>query len=279
MQEIAIATTHYHPADLFPPKPLILIITLLVFAFFLAGCASLAPYRQQKILTGEELQNIIAEAKAQEEMVSEFWFTGQLSIDGWIIDKSADILIAGIKEPLTIKMEITHSWGKPLFYLLIRDGRLSIIDFMEKRQYDGEFTSANLSRFLPEMDCSPDMIWSFLRGYPIYPGVADIHEERGGVLTLTGADKKTIGVITLSTLKEIKEAAIFSPGSPVMVFTDFNMAGDISYAINTLLEDKKEERDMTLKRKKVAFNKNIPDEIFTLKPMPAFEQVSLDNIY
>ncbi|NLD35847.1 MAG: hypothetical protein GX654_03175 [Desulfatiglans sp.] len=279
MQETPIATTHYQPAGLFPPKPLILIIILLAFAFFFAGCSSLAPYRQQKILSGEEIQNIRAEAKAQAQMVSEFYFTGQVSIDGWILDRSADILIAGNREPLKLKMEITHSWGKPLFYLLIRDNRLTIIDFMEKRQYDGEFTAANLSRFLPEMDFSPDMIWSFLRGYPIYSGEPDIHEDRGGVLTLKGADKKTIGTITLTTSKEIKEAALFSPGSPGMIFKGFIMAGEISYAANTLLKDKKENRGMTLKRKKVAFNKDIPDEIFTLAIMPSFKQVSLDDVY
>jgi hypothetical protein len=239
MQERPIATTHFSPAELFPPKPLILEIMLLALVSFLSGCASLAPYRQHKILSVEEMQDIIAEARAQEEKVSEFYFTGQLSIDGWIMDRSADILIAGKKEPLMLKMEITHSWGKPLFYLLIRDERLSIIDFMEKRQYNGEFTSVNLSRFLPEMDFSTDMIWSFLRGHPIYPGVSDIYEERGGALTLKGADKKTIAIITLSSEKEIKEAVLFSPGSPDMVFSDFIMAGDISYAINTLLEIKR----------------------------------------
>jgi hypothetical protein len=50
---------------------------------------------QQKILSCEEIQNIRAEAKAQAQMVSEFYFTGQVSIDGWILDRSADILIAG----------------------------------------------------------------------------------------------------------------------------------------------------------------------------------------
>jgi hypothetical protein len=279
MQETAISTTHYHTADLFSPKPLIFIITLLAFAFFLAGCVTLAPYRQQKLLSEEEVQNLIAETKAQEEIVSQFYFTGQLTIDGWIIDRSADILIAGKKEPLWIKMEVTHSWGKPLFYLLIRDERLSIIDFMEKKQYDGGFTSANLSRFLPEMDCSTGMIWSFLRGYPIYRGLSGIYEDREGVLTIKGANKKTIGVISLSPEKEIEKAALFSPGSPSMIFNNFNIAGDISYAATTLLEDKKEKRDMTLKRKKVVFNKEIPDEIFTLTPMPAFELVPLDNIY
>jgi hypothetical protein len=278
MQEIAIAKNHYHTAELFPQKSLILIITLLAIAFIISGCVSLAPYRQQKLLSEEEMQNIIAEAKAQEELVSGFYFTGQLTINGWIMDRSADILIAGKKAPLMLKMEITHSWGKPLFYLLIRDERLSIIDFMEKRQYDGAFTSANLSRFLPEMDFSTDMIWSFLRGYPIYPVASDIYEERGGVLRLEGADNKTIGLITLSPEKEIEEVTIFSPGSPDMIFKDFHVAGDISYAGNTLLKHRSEDRDMTLERKKVVFNKDIPDEIFTLKPMPSFEQISLDEV-
>ncbi len=254
-------------------------LILIVIAFLLSGCAFLKPAGPKVLLSGEEIKNIMDHARAQEQMVSEFYLTGQISMKGWILDRSAEIFIAAKKEPLTLKMEISHSWGKPLFYLLIRDERLSIIDFMEKKQYEGKFTSENLSGFLPEMDCSPDMIWSFLRGYPKYSDVYRINEDKVGVISIEGHDGEIIGTITVSPEKEIEETVIFSPGSSVMVFNDFIMAEDISYAANTLLEDKKENRDMTLKRKKVVFNKDIPDEIFTLEPMPAFEAVNLDEIY
>jgi hypothetical protein len=265
----------YYP---FPSKLLLLTYALSVITILLSGCAILTPSGPEKYLTKEDMQNTIEETRVQGQMVSQFYFTGQLSMKGWIMDRSADILIAGKNEPLTIKMEITHSWGKPLFYLLIKDERLSIIDFMEKKQYEGEFTSENLSRFLPEMDCSTDMIWSFLRGYPRYSGVSGIREERAGVITLEGPDRKTIGTIILSTEKEIKEAKVISQGFPGMSFMDFTMTEDISYAESTLLEDKREERDMTLTRKKVRFNKEIPDEIFTLVPPASFEKISLDEI-
>jgi hypothetical protein len=263
----------------FPSKFLLLTYVLLVITIFLSGCAILKQSGPKKYLTKEDMQNIMEETRVQGEMVSQFYFTGTISMKGWIMDRSAGILIAGKKEPLTIKIEITHSWGKPFFHLLIRDERLSIIDFMEKKQYEGRFTPENLSGFLPEMDCTPDMIWSFLRGYPKYSDVYRINEDKAGVITIEGNDEKIVGTITVSPEKEIKEAAVITQGFPDISFSDFIMAGDISYAAETLLEDRSEDRDMTLKRKKVVFNKDIPDEIFTLKPMAAFEAVNIDEMH
>lgn len=280
MQEKPLYTSFNSLAyKLFYLKYLIPSLILIVISLLFTGCAFIKPAGPQKFLSNEEMQNIIEESKAQEEMVSELYLTGTLSIKGWILDRSAEIFIAGKKSPLTLKMEISHSWGKPLFYLLIRDERLSIIDFMEKKQYEGKFTPENLSRFLPEMAYSTDMIWSFLRGYPKYTDIYRIEEERSGMLALKGRGGKSIGTIALSPENGIKKASTFYPGSPGISFNDFNMAGDISYAVNTLLEETKENRDMELTRKKVVFNKDIPDEIFTLQPMAAFEQVSLDNIH
>ena len=62
-----------------------------------------------------------------------FYSTGTLTINGWILDTSVDIFIAANRDPLMFKMEISHSWGTPLLYILIKEDRLVIRDFREKK--------------------------------------------------------------------------------------------------------------------------------------------------
>ncbi|MGD9157506.1 MAG: hypothetical protein PVG39_03800 [Desulfobacteraceae bacterium] len=259
-------------------KKIILIQIILLFLFF-QGCVFFSSRQKaQLFFTRDDVLNIIHNVKQQQDIVSEFYSTGTLTINGWVIDTSVDIFIAAKKDPLMFKMEISHSWGKPLFYFLIKDDRLEIRDFLEKKQYTGKFTSENLSRFLPNMDCSPDMIWSFLRGYPSLFSYSHVYESAPGVLILEDRDKKTRETITFSPEEGIKEASSFPPRFPDMKFTDFRKTGDIDYAEKTVVEDIKGSKDLILKRKKVIFNKEIPDSIFTLKNKPFFEVMSLDEM-
>ena len=262
----------------FSVKTLILFQIILVI-FFFQGCGFLTS--RQKVegyYTPTDIENIIQRVKAQEDIVSEFYSTGTLSINGWILDRSVDFFIAGKRDPLMFKIEISHSWGKPLFYFLIKGDKLEILDFIEKKQYTGKFTPGNLSRFLPNMDCSPDMIWSFLRGYPSLPSYRRVYEKEPGVLDLEGRDKKTLGIITFTPGEGIKEAENYPPHFLNMKFSDFQKTGEIYYAEKTILNNIKGSKDLTLQRKKAVFNKDIPDAIFTLKNAPAFEIIDLDRM-
>lgn len=270
------SATRFH--SFFSAKKIILIQMILVTLIF-QGCAFLSSRQKpQLFLTQDDLETIIQNVKEQEDIVSEFYATGTLTINGWILDASADILFAGKKDPLMFKMEISHSWGKPLYYFLIKEDTLEIRDFIEKKQYTGKLTPDNLSRFIPNMDCSPDMIWSFLRGYPHLFSYSRAYETAPGVLSFEDRNKNTLGTITVYPGNEIKEAESSPPRFLNMSFTDFRQIDEINYAEKTVVEDIKGRKDLILKRKKVIFNKNIPDAIFTLKNQPVFEVVSLDNI-
>jgi hypothetical protein len=251
-----------------------IILLLLLFQ----GCSFFRPGQMSgPLLTKDDVENIIKDIKEQEDIASEFYFTGKLSINGWILDTSADVFIAGEKAPLMLKMEISHSWGKPLLHFLIKDETLEVRDFIEKKQYTGKLTSGNLSRFLPNMDCSPDMIWAFLRGYPEFFSYDRVYEGAPGVLNFEDRYKNTLGTITFSPGEGIKEASSSPPRFLNMKFTDFRKTGDINYAEKTVVEDIRGKKDLTLKRNRVIFNKDIPDKIFTLKNQPFFEVVGLDD--
>ena len=262
----------------FLSSEILILVQIILLILLFQGCSF---FRSRQIsrpfLTKDDVENIILEIKEQEDIAYEFYFTGKLSIEGWIIDTSADVFIAGEKDPLTLKMEISHSWGKPLFHFLIKDDTLEVRDFIEQKQYAGRLTSGNLSRFLPNMDCSPDMIWAFLRGYPEFFSYDRVYEGAPGVLNFEDRDKNALGTVTFSPGEGIKEALSSPPRFLNMKFTDFRKIGDVDYAEKTVVQDIKGKKDLTLKRNRIIFNKDIPDKIFTLKNQPFFEVFSLDD--
>ena len=269
---------HFHPwFHSFLSVKKIILIYAIPFILFFNGCAFFSSGQKPRLLFTEyDIDNIARDIRLQEDIVSEFYSTGTLTINGWIVDTSVDIFFAGKKEPLMLKMEISHSWGKPLFYFLIKEDTLEIRDFIEKKQYIGKFTPDSLSRFLPNMDCSPDIIWSFLRGYPHFDSYDRIHEGSPGVLTLTDR-KKNIGKITFSQGEGIIKAVSSPPHFLTIKFSDFRKSKEINYAEKSIVEDIKGKKDLILKRKKVIFNKDIPREVFTLKNQPYFEELNLDD--
>lgn len=276
LYSVSHSATEYH--SFLSSKNLILILIILFILIF-EGCALFSSRQKSQVfLTGDDVENIIQNVMKQEDIVYEFYTTGKLSINGWIMDTSVNIFIAGKKKPLMFKMEISHSWGKPLFNFLIKEDKLEIRDFMDKKQYAGKFTPENLSSFLPNMDYSPDMIWSFLRGYPHLPSYTHVYEGAPGVLNFEDRNKNSLGTITFSPGEGIKEMVSSPPRFLNMKFTDFRKTGEIEYAEKTVVEDIKGRKDLTLKRNKVIFNKNIPDAIFTLKNQPYFEEINLDDI-
>ncbi len=257
-----------------------IILSQLFLAFLLfQGCACLTCRpKPHGYFSSSDIENIMENLKEQGDIITEFYSTGTLTINGWILDQSVDIFIAGKRDPFAIKIEISHSWGKPLLYFLIKEERLEIIDFSEKKEYQGKFSPDNLSRFLPNMDCSPDMIWSYLRGFPYLPSSLRAYEGDAGIVNFENEEGIIIGTIAFSSDKEVKEARSSTPSFPEMKFTDFKKLQNIYYAEKTEVKEAKEDKDMTLKRNRIVFNKAIPEEIFTLKAQPSFEAVNLDEM-
>lgn len=257
-------------------KNLILIqVILLVLSF--QGCAFLrSRQKAKKYFSQTDIENIIENIKKQEDIVSEFYSTGTLAIKGRIIDRSLGINIIGKRYPLMFKIETSY-WSKPALYFLIKEDKLEIRDYKEKKHYIGKFTAENLSKFLPNMDFPPEIIWPLLRGCPHFISYSHVYEGAAGVLYIEDPQKNRVGTITFSPGDGIKEAVSSPPRFHSIKFTDFRKTGDIEYAEKTVVENIKDRKNLTLKRNKVV-GKDIPDAIFTLKNRPVYEVVNLDDL-
>jgi len=78
----------------------------------------------------------------------------------------ATVLIVATRNPSKIKIEITHTWGRPLLHILITGSRLDILSFADKRAYSGQLGTPDLSRLIP-VPLSPELLWTLARAYPV----------------------------------------------------------------------------------------------------------------
>jgi hypothetical protein len=246
--------------------------------FLYIGCSAIHRPAPVGSLGTHETASVISRILDQENRVSSFYTSGTVLVKGWIWKSEAEILIAGIKEPLKIKIEITHPWGKPILHVLIDNKRLEVLSFDEKRRYLGKLTPKTLSRFFPWKFCDHDLIWSLLRGYPHlarHHGIESSGENRISLLDQKDAE---IEVIDLYPESLLPKRVSFPSRSLVLDFSGFKEDNGTYYATEVMVNNIKGGKDLVLKRKKMVFNKTIPDQIFILEKPPAFETVWLDDV-
>jgi hypothetical protein len=253
---------------------------ILMIPFILSiGCA--AGYRpvSKGVSLPYDAADLISRMLDQEDMVSSFYASGTVLIKGWAWQSEADLLIAGTRDPLKIKIEITHPWGKPVLHILIDNNRLEILSFDEKRIYIGELTAESLSNFfLPGEFCDHNLIWSVLRGYPHiaeYDRVVSSGMYRINLMNREGMD---IEIIELYPENLLAKRVLFPQDSLDISFSGFKENDGINYAEEVTINDINGRKDLTIKTSKMVFNKPVPDQIFILEKPATFETVYMDDI-
>jgi hypothetical protein len=240
------------------------------------GCATVPKPLSQPQLSIHEAQKIVSDMKSGNDMISSFYSMGVVSIKGWLMDSDADILVAGIKAPLKMKIEITHSWGKPLLHILIKDDLLEVISYQEKILYAGVYSPDALSRFLPGLNLSQEMIWAILGSRP--PVMShDVVTPEPGRIALADESGREVETIFLPVTNNIP-AKLSLPAQPLEVsFSDIRGDNGIPYAGKIDLKGSKGMKDLEMKISSMSMNLIIPDEIFTIEKPPSYKTINLDH--
>jgi|WetSurMetagenome_2_1015567.scaffolds.fasta_scaffold22075_3 hypothetical protein len=241
------------------------------------GCATIPKPLSQQQLSITEAQKIVSDIESSNDLISSFYSMGVVSIKGWLMDSDADILIAGIKAPLTMKIEITHSWGKPLLHVLIKDNQLEVLSFQEKTLYTGVYSPEALSRFLPGLNMSQEMIWAILGSRPPMMNHNAVTPEPGRVKLVDG-DGREVETVFLPVIGHIPTRLSLPSQSLNVSFTDIRDNNGISYAGEIELKGLKGGKDLALKISSMSMNPNLPDQIFTMEKLPSYKTVSLDDL-
>jgi len=229
----------------------------------LQGCAHLYVQTPSLPLNQEEIARFISSYKEQERLVNTFFSSGRLVFLERDSESDSNILVLGKRDPLRIKIEITHPWGRPLFHILISDDTLHVLSFPEKRYYLGPIESAGPAWFFPA-SLGPDQIWTFARGYPMFPEYDRAISLRGNQITLLDGEEKPLQVVETYPESTLPRLILF-PGQGVSLsFSGFKHDERIYYARKTRLEDPGTESALVLNLKQMVFNKPIPESIFQM---------------
>lgn len=219
---------------------------------------------------------MIATMREQQGLVASLVASGKLSIRDWYWEAESDVLLAGTKEPFRVKIEIAHSWGQPILHILIREDRLNVLSFRDKKLFVSPFTSQALARFFPG-DFDPLLIWTVLRGYPALRAYDSVLSEKARQLRLLSRGKKDIEVIDLSPDRRVPWRVSFPDRQIVLEFSEFQERGGISYAAKVDMNPLKEGKKLTFRINQMVPNKSIPDDVFALQVPAAFQIQRLDE--
>jgi hypothetical protein len=263
-------------AEITPTNKLISFILFIILS--VSGCASISGPLSQQQITLSEAEKIVSDIETQGALVRSFYSLGVVSIKGWLIDSDADILIAGIKDPFTMKIEITHSWGKPLLHLLIKDSRLEVLSFQEKIFYQGTYTPEALSRFLPGLNLDQETIWAILSSRPPVSSHEAVSVPGPGRISLMDKNGLEVETIYLPFTKYMPAKVSFPGQSLNVFFSDIREDNGVSYAGKMESKGVKGGKDLGLKVNNLSVNPSLPYQIFIMEKFPSYRTVNLDDL-
>jgi len=240
------------------------------------ACAAILGGPAQEPLSDEVVETVTARIQEQGNKVASFYSTGNLLIEEWYRESESHILIVGTKEPFRIKIEVTHPWGQPVLHILIDQTRLKILSFLDKKLFLGTFTPEALSRFFPG-NLDSDLIWGALRGYPSLPNHNRIVSLKGNQISLFNEKEKKVEIVDLYPETLLPKLVSFPSKHIKLAFSDFQDEHGIFYARKVKVGHIKGIKNLTLRSRKMVFNKTIPEQIFVLEKPPGFEVSYLDK--
>ncbi|MGM0662724.1 MAG: hypothetical protein ACQET7_00905 [Thermodesulfobacteriota bacterium] len=249
--------------------------SLVLVLVLLSGCAAIRPAPPP--LTPPEVRSLLESLGIQEQAVSSFYSMGNVVLKKWLVEsEEARILVVGTRDPLRIKVEITHSWGPPVLHVLVDRDRLEAFSFPDAVLYTGPATAETLGRFLP---CPPDIdsIWALLRGYPALPGADLARAGSGGRIVCDEDCAGSPWTLQVKPRTLEPERLIFPKSSLEVIFSDIQEQGEVRYAGEVEVRPGKGGGKVLIKNERMVFNREIPEQIFELKKPSAYTRIELDE--
>lgn len=252
-------------------------ITRLLVLALVSACTPVTQGPPERPLSDRQVAAVLSGMEDQEKRVFSFYSVGRLTVGGGYWEPESGILIAGIREPFRIKMEITHPWGQPLVHILIDKDRLGVLSFPDKRLFLGDFTPEALSKFLAgKLDSR--LVWAVLRGYPVLPDYRRIESREPNRIAFIDSGLKETETLEVFPDSLLPKVLILPDQQVELVFSEFQEDQGIAYAGGVKVIPPKGGRIMALKREKTVFNRPIPGEVFDLPRPAGFEVMDLDKV-
>ncbi|MFO7985896.1 MAG: hypothetical protein R6U38_08525 [Desulfatiglandaceae bacterium] len=209
-----------------------------------------------------QINTVLTTLETQKNAVSTLFSSGNISLSGHHRGLDARILIAATQDPVRIKIEITHPWGRPLAHVLINDAGLRLLSFPEKRLYLGQLGDPGLSRHLG-ISLDPEILWSIIRAYPVLPPYHWTISPKAHQIILLAEDLKEKTVIHMGPENRHPESLVFPRQKIQVTFSDFEYQGKLVYARKVRAEGG-DENELGLDLETMVFNETLAPGVFKL---------------
>jgi len=214
--------------------------------------------------------------REQNRRVRVLFSSGRLTIKRQGSETELNILMAGVRDRNTVRIEITHPWGRPLLHVLLREKRFQILSFTEKRYYFGLLGKSERLGLFPD-GLDHDQIWTVVRGYPVIPEYKHAISSKENQITLFNENGEKIQVMDFHPSSKLPRLIFFPREDMSISFSDFQNEAGIHYARRIQLDAPDSEGHFTVDVKQVVFNKTIPEEIFELEKPDGFKVVPMQQ--
>ena len=241
---------------------------------FLIGCAPLVPYPPTPPFSQKEAVQLIAFLKTQGDEVTSFQGLGKIRFKDGEQESEANLLAVGSR-PLRVRLEISHPWGRPLFFVVADNKHTQAVSFLEKKVFRGEWSRLPVRPF-SVLALDPDSLWMVLSGgVPILPHAraASLKQHE---IRLFDADEEIREIIALFPDSRLPRSVHFPEKGITLVLSDYERSGWGLKPSAIVIMSEGHNQSAEIRYKQLRINKSVPEEIFRLAPPPGFEIVDLN---
>jgi hypothetical protein len=248
---------------------------LTLFALtILFGCAPLVPYPPTPPFAQKEVGRLIARLTTQGDEVTSFQGLGTIRFKDGEQESEANLLAVGSR-PLRVRLEISHPWGRPLFFVVADNKHTQAVSFVEKKVFRGEWSRLPVRPFAV-LTLDPDSIWKVLSGsVPIlaHSRAASLKQHE---IRLLDAKEEAREIITFSPGSRLPRSVHFPDKGITVVLSDYERSDWGLKPSRIVIMSEAHNHSAEIRYKRLLINRSVPEEIFRLTPPPGFEIVDLN---
>ena len=249
-------------------------LTILVL-IFLIGCAPLVPSPPTAPFTQTETAQLISELRAEGRRISSFHGVGSLRYRDREEESELNLLAVGGR-PFKLRLEVSHPWGRPLFFIVLDGDNTSVLSLVDHKFFKGQSNRLPMDvLFLLRLDL--DSIWQILSG-----NVPILHHSKASSLkpyevTLYNGEGKVTQIISFFPRSLLPRSVFFPYEGITIMLSDFKQGDFGPRPLRIEIARKDTDQSVEIRYKDLTRNKPIPEEVFSLDPPPGFEVIELNE--
>ena len=241
---------------------------------FLFGCAPLVPYPPTPPFSQKEAARLIASLKTQGDEVTSFQGIGKLRFKDGEQESEANLLAVGSR-PLRVRLEISHPWGRPLFFVVVDNKHTQAVSFVEKKVFRGEWSRLPVRPF-SVLTLDLNSLWMVLSGsVPILPHAraASLKQHE---IRLFDEQEEVREIIAFFPDSRLPRSVYFPDRRITVVLSDYEHSDWGLKPSRIVIMSEGHNQSAEIRYKHLRINRSVPEEIFRLAPPPGFEIVDLN---